>query len=63
MLKLRGREVGSEDRVLFAGQSAVGHQVWQRGWDGGQRRSRGPISLCWDQIEACLSEEHQGYWE
>lgn len=40
MLKLRGREVGSEDRVLFAGQSAVGHQVWQRGWDGGQRRSR-----------------------
>lgn len=45
--------MSSEDRVLLAGQSAVGHPGWQKGWDGGQRRSPSSISLHWNRIEAC----------
>ena len=44
-LKVRGRGAGFEDRVLLAGQSAVGHPDRQKGWDGGAEKEQGPISL------------------
>ena len=43
--KVEGEGVGSEDRVLFAGQSAVGHPDRQKGWDGGAEKEWGAISL------------------
>lgn len=43
--KVEGEGVGFEDRVLLAGQSAVGHPDRQKGWDGGVEKEQGPISL------------------
>lgn len=41
MLKLREEGEDSEDTVPFAGQSALGHPGWQKGWDGGAEREQG----------------------
>ena len=61
--KVKGEGADPEDTVLFAGQSALGHPGWQKAGMGEKKRSRGPVSLRWNQNEVCLSQKHKSYWE